>query len=176
VARFAEAFTIIRRLLRGEQVTFAGTFFELRECLIDPGPTRPGGPPLLLGSTGPRMMRIGLPHVDAWNVWWSQYGNTAAGFSAIRERVEAAAAQAGRGPGEVEATAAVLIGLSGGTGRLMGETYNATVPPVQGSPDDIAGHLDGLARAGATHLQLVVDPITEASIERLGEVLAVLDR
>jgi hypothetical protein len=33
-----------------------------------------------------------------------------------------------------------------------------------------------MASAGATHLQLVVDPITMESIEMLGDVLATLDR
>jgi hypothetical protein len=32
-----------------------------------------------------------------------------------------------------------------------------------------------MAGAGATHLQLVVDPITMGSIEMLGDVLATLD-
>jgi hypothetical protein len=57
----------------------------------------------------------------------------------------------------------------------MGDAYNAGVRPVQGSPADIAGHLAAMADAGATHLQLVVDPITEASVELLAEVLATLD-
>src|SRR5258707_7601736 len=58
----------------------------------------------MLGSVSPRMMRIGLPHVDAWNVWWSDYGNTPDGFAAVRDRVDEAAVQAGRMPGEVAAT------------------------------------------------------------------------
>jgi hypothetical protein len=33
-----------------------------------------------------------------------------------------------------------------------------------------------MAGAGATHLQLVVDPITRGSIELLAEALATLDR
>ena len=176
MSRFEEAFTIIRRLLRDGQVDFDGTYYRVEDCVVDPGPTRPGGPPLMLGSTSPRMMRIGLPHVDAWNVWWSEYGNTPDGFAAVRDRVEEAAAQAGRLPGEVAATAAVLVALPGGTGRLMGDAYNARVRPVHGSPADISGHLEAMARAGATHLQLVVDPITKGSIEMLGEVLAALDR
>jgi alkanesulfonate monooxygenase SsuD/methylene tetrahydromethanopterin reductase-like flavin-dependent oxidoreductase (luciferase family) len=130
----------------------------------------------MLGSTSPRMMRIGLPHVDAWNVWWSDYGNTPDGFAAVRDRVDQAAVQAGRMPGEVAATAAVLVSLPGGTGRLMGDAYNAPVRPVQGSTGDIGGHLGAMASAGATHLQLVVDPITQESIETLAEVLAILDR
>jgi probable F420-dependent oxidoreductase len=176
VSRFEEAFTIVRRLLREGRVDFEGAYHRVDDCVLDPGPARPGGPPLMLGSHSPRMMRIGLPHVDAWNVWWSRYGNTPDGFAAVNERVRAAAASAGRNPDEVEATAAVLVAMPGGEGRLMGATYNASVPAVQGSPDDIAAHLEAMARAGARHLQLVVDPITEASIERLGDVLAALDR
>jgi probable F420-dependent oxidoreductase len=175
VSRFEEAFTIIRRLLKDGQVDFDGVYYRVENCIIDPGPVRPGGPPLMLGSTSPRMMRIGLPHVDAWNTWWSRYGNTPDGFAAVRERVEEAAMQAGRGPGEVAATAAVLVSLPDGAGRIMGHQYHASVQPVQGSPADIAGHLAAMASAGATHLQLVVDPITQESIEALAEALVALD-
>ena len=175
VSRFEEAFTIIRHLLRNGQVDFDGSYYRAEDCVLDPRPVRAGGPPLMLGSVGPRMMRIGLPHVDAWNVWWSGYGNTPEGFAGVRARVDEAAAQAGRAPGEVAATAAVLVRVPGGAGRLMGEAYDAPVRPVQGSPDDIAEHLAAMAAAGATHLQLVLDPITEGSIELLAETLAVLD-
>jgi hypothetical protein len=122
------------------------------------------------------MLRIGLPHVQAWNVWWSDYGNSPEGFATVRDRVEEAAVQAGRAPGEVAATAAVLVSLPGATGRLMGETYDAPVRPVEGSAADIAGHFDAMAGAGASHLRLVVDPITRASIDLLAEALAALDR
>jgi hypothetical protein len=57
----------------------------------------------------------------------------------------------------------------------MGEGYNAEVRPVSGTAADIAGHLQAMADAGATHVQLVVDPITVDSIEKLGDVLAALD-
>ena len=43
-------------------------------------------------------------------------------------------------------------------------------------PDDLADHVRGLAAAGATHLQLVLDPITAESIDVVGQVLADLDR
>jgi alkanesulfonate monooxygenase SsuD/methylene tetrahydromethanopterin reductase-like flavin-dependent oxidoreductase (luciferase family) len=175
VSRFEEAFTVIRRLLREGRVDFEGTYYRVEGCVLDPGPVRPGGPPLMLGSVGPRMLRIGLPHVDSWNVWWSDYGNTAEGFAALRDRVEQAASEVGRAPGEVEATAAVLVRLTGGQGRLMGDSYDADVPPVQGSPAEIAEQLQAFARAGAQHLQLVLDPITRDSIERLAEALAILD-
>jgi alkanesulfonate monooxygenase SsuD/methylene tetrahydromethanopterin reductase-like flavin-dependent oxidoreductase (luciferase family) len=167
VSRFAEAFTVIRELVRTGRSDFHGTFYDAADCVLDPRPVRPGGPPIMLGSTGPRMLRIGLPHVDAWNVWWSGYGNSADGFAAVRARVEAACDEAGRPPGEVEATAAVLVQLPSGAGRMMGETYNdRTVRPVAGS--DLVEHLHAMDAAGAAHVQLVLDPITAASIETVG--------
>ena len=80
IDRFEEAFTIIRTLLREGRIDFHGTFYSVEDCVLDPMPVRPGGPPLMLGSIGDRMMRIGLPHVDSWNVWWSDYRNNPADF------------------------------------------------------------------------------------------------
>jgi len=176
VSRFAEAFTIIRTLLQEGRVDFAGEFYRVQDCVLDPRPVQPGGPPLMLGSTGPRMLGIALPHVQSWNVWWSDYGNTPQGFSAVRERVEEAAAQAGMAPGSVQATAAVLVALEGGTGRMMADGDGSSATPVRGSAADIAAHLTAMADAGAAQLQLVVDPITQESIEQLGEVLALLEQ
>ncbi|MGH8862923.1 MAG: LLM class flavin-dependent oxidoreductase [Jatrophihabitantaceae bacterium] len=170
ISRFEEAFTIIRELVRTGRSDFHGTYYDVTDCVLNPGPVQPGGPPLMLGSVSPRMLRIGLPHVDAWNVWWSDYGNDAEGFAAVRSRVEEAAEQAGRAPGEVEATAAIFVQLPGGVGRLMGEPYDERTPdPVPVC--DLALHLPAMADAGATHVQLVLDPITVDSIEAVGEVV-----
>lgn len=170
VSRFEEAFTIIRELLRTGRSDFSGRYYDVADCVLDPRPVRPGGPPLMLGSVGPRMLHIGLPHVDAWNVWWSDYGNGADGFAAVRAQVENALEQVGRPVGEVEATAAVMVQLPGGDGRLMGETYNdRTVRPVPVS--ELAAHLRAMADAGAAQLQLVLDPITVESIQIVGDIV-----
>ena len=129
----------------------------------------------MLGSPGPRMMRIGLPHVDLWNTWWSDYGNSVPGFESMRGRVEDAAAQAGRQPGEVGATAAVLVRFAQGRGRIMGEgDYNVQVEPVPGAPTAIAEHVAAMGAAGAVHVQLVLDPITIDSILEVGKAVALL--
>jgi alkanesulfonate monooxygenase SsuD/methylene tetrahydromethanopterin reductase-like flavin-dependent oxidoreductase (luciferase family) len=170
VARFEEAFTIIRELVRTGHSDFRGVYYEVDDCVLDPRPARQGGPPLMLGSVSPRMMGIGLPHVDAWNVWWSDYRNDVEGFAAVRARVEQALERAGRAPGDVEATAAVLVQLPGGVGRLAGETDNdPSIRPVPMS--ELAEHLRAMAEAGAAHLQLVLDPITVDSIHAVGETV-----
>ena len=124
----------------------------------------------MLGSTSPRMLSIGLPVVDSWNVWWSIYDNSVARFAEIAAEVEALT-PAGR---TVDATAAVLVTLADGRGRLMGTAYDARVTTV--TPDDLADHVRGLAAAGARHLQLVLDPITAESVDVVAQVLSDLDR
>ncbi len=174
VSRFAEAFTIIRSLLRDGRVDFAGQFYSARDCELVPRP-RSGGPPLLVGSTGDRMLAITIPYVDAWNAWFVQTGNRPQGIAALRAKVDAACQAAGRHPADVERTVAVLVRLSGGAGRQQGDAQSST-PPVEGPPEVMAETLRGFAREGIGHVQLVVDPITEASLEALAPVLAHLDR
>ena len=175
VSRFEEAFTIIRKLLRDGEIDFHGQFYDVDRCVLHPRSPRPGGPPLMLGSIGPRMQSIALPYVDAWNVWWSDYGNTPEAFAALKDRVDENALAIGRDPATLDATAAVLVQLEGGGGRVMGDYgAGATIEPITGSPAEIADQLTAFGDAGASHVQLVVDPITRQSIEWLAAVLDLL--
>ena len=93
VARFEEAFAIIRGLLAGERVTLDGRYWQADDAVLLPPPAR--RTPLVIGSNGPRMLGIALPHVDAWNTWWDGYGNTVAGFAELNAEIDAAARQGG---------------------------------------------------------------------------------
>jgi alkanesulfonate monooxygenase SsuD/methylene tetrahydromethanopterin reductase-like flavin-dependent oxidoreductase (luciferase family) len=174
VSRFEEAFTIIRGLLRDGAIDFAGEFHTARDCELAPRP-RPGGPPLMVGSTGERMLRITMPHVDAWNGWYDATGNRPAGVPALREAVDAACRDVGRDPARVERTVAVLVRLPGGAGRVQGDPGQGGIAPVAGTPAEIAAQLGAFAAEGISHVQLVLDPITEASIDALAPVLELLD-
>jgi alkanesulfonate monooxygenase SsuD/methylene tetrahydromethanopterin reductase-like flavin-dependent oxidoreductase (luciferase family) len=169
VSRFEEALAIIAPLLRTGRTTFHGQFYDVDDCVLDPRLARDAGPPIMVGSNAPRMLSISLPVVDSWNVWWSTYENSVSRFTEIKAEVDAVTPE-GR---HVEATAAVLVTLPGGKGRLMGDSYDARVSAV--TPDGLADHVRGLADAGATHLQLVLDPITAETIDTIGAALADLD-
>jgi probable F420-dependent oxidoreductase len=175
VDRFEEAFDVLRRLLAGETVTHTGTYYSVDRCLVDPPAARAGGPVLMVGSNSPRMLSITLPHVQAWNVWWSIYGNTPEGFASVVTDVRARTAAAGRDPDEVEATACVYVQIPGGAGRTMGDPTMGGARPLTGEPEELAEKLVAFAEAGAAHVMLVVDPITQPAIEWLGQVLAALD-
>lgn len=175
ISRFEEAFTIVRTLLRDGTIDFAGTYFSARDCELAPRP-RPGGPPLMIGSSGARMLAITIPHVDAWNAWFDAFGNRPAGVPALRDRVDVACRDAARDPATVARTLAVQVRLATGRGRIMGETGQPQIAPVAGTPEEIAATLRAFAAEGISHVQLVLDPITLASLDALAPVLEALDR
>jgi probable F420-dependent oxidoreductase len=170
VARFAEAFEVVRRLLAGERVTFDGEYESVADAVLLPPPAR--RPRLMVGATGPRMLAASLPHVDAWNTWYDVYANTPGGFAALNRTVDDAAREAGRDPGAIERSACVLVVLD----RAAGERpIPEGLAPVEGPPERIAAHLRELAEAGADEAILVVSPIDEHSVRLLGAALAALD-
>jgi len=178
VSRFEEAFTVIRTLLREGTIDFEGKFYTIRDSELAPRGAKerhPNGPPLMIGSTGARMLGIAIPHVEYWNAWHDRFGNTVEGMAPLMADVDAAAREAGRDPAEIQRTVTVLVQLSGGVGRAT--SYATPTPPHDGTrPDEMAETLRAYAAAGISHVQLVLDPITRQSIEECAPFLERLDR
>jgi alkanesulfonate monooxygenase SsuD/methylene tetrahydromethanopterin reductase-like flavin-dependent oxidoreductase (luciferase family) len=167
VSRFAEAFEIIRRLLAGEHVTTEGRFHHVQDAVLLPRPRR--RLPLMVGTTGPRMLALTLPYVDAWNSWYDWYGNTPEGFWARNAEITRAARDCGRDPAEIERSACVLVAF----GDPKERPAQDDAAPVRLAA--AAAHLRALAQAGADEAIVVLDPIDEESIRALRPVLAALE-
>ena len=106
-----------------------------------------------------------------WNQWWSHFDNSPDGLDPILARLDDALQGAGRDPGEVVRTVALLVQIPGGDGRLMGST--ADTPPITGTPAEIAERILAFS-SRIDHVQLVVDPITIESIEALAATVALV--
>ena len=170
ISRFEEAFTIIRTLLREGHIDFEGRYYTLRDCELLPRGPRPEGPPLLIGSSGPRMLRITMPHAQAWNAWYDSYGNRAEGLAEQRELVDAACRDVGRDPAEIERTVAAFLRLPGAQQQRPAEA-----PAIEGEPGEVAAVLRDFAAEGIGHVQLVIDPITPAGVAAQAPILEALD-
>ena len=167
VARFAEAFEVVRRLLARERVTLHGRFHDVDGAVLLPPPRR--RPPLMIGTRGRRLLELTLPYVDAWNTWYDWYGNAPARFGELNREIDELAAAAGREPSEIARSACVFVVRDEGVGE---RTLDPAAPPVE---RDLAEHLHRLAIEGADQAILVVDPINEESIRAVGRELTLLD-
>jgi alkanesulfonate monooxygenase SsuD/methylene tetrahydromethanopterin reductase-like flavin-dependent oxidoreductase (luciferase family) len=175
VSRFEEAFTIIRQLLRMGRSDFAGTYYRLDRGELLPRGPREAGPPLMVGSEGPRMLSITLPHVEMWNAWFTWFGNTPDGYRPLRDRIDQACRAAGREPAQVERTVALFVQFPGGQGRTSGDLGKPDVEPIPGEPAVLARVLRAFADEGVGHVQLVLDPITVETVAALAPALELLD-
>src|SRR5204863_9630848 len=95
--RFDEAVAILRSLLRGEPPPEPIRHYALPASQLAPGPRRPGGVPLWIGSWGSpaglrRVARLG----DRWLA--SAYNTTPSGFKAARESLSEELRSRGRDP------------------------------------------------------------------------------
>src|SRR5215211_1634748 len=174
-SRFEEAFRVIRTLLREGQIDFDGAYYQIRDCTLVPRGPREGGPPLVIGSFGDRLLRATLPYVDGWNAWYADYGNSHERLSGLLAKVDAICAEVGRDPGEIERSVAPLVKMPWGTGRSGGDPADRAISPISGEPEPLAAELRALADMGVDHVQLVLDPITVESIAALEPMLSLLE-
>jgi len=162
VSRFAEGLAIIRPLLRGERVTFEGTYHRSVDAELIPRPVRPGGPPILIAGKQPRMLELVARHADQWNAAW--YGRPAEADE-LRVRLanlDGALEAAGRDKASLALTAGIFVAF---------EDAAADAPEraIRGTPDEIAGALAGYAELGMSHLITHVFPRTPDAVRRLAE-------
>ena len=105
VGRFAEDLEVTARLLRGERVTYAGTWRQTDDAALVPPPER--HVPILVAAKGERMLHLTARWAEAWNAAW---------FGRVDERLrkrladlDAACAAVGRDPRTVRRTIGVRL-------------------------------------------------------------------
>jgi len=64
VARLGESVTILKRLLRGETVTFSGDYYKVTGHAIHPRPVQRPHPPILIGGNGRRILTLAAREAD----------------------------------------------------------------------------------------------------------------
>ena len=159
VDRFEEALGIIAPLLRGETVSFGGRYLEAHDAALAPAARR--RIPILIAGEGPRMLRLAARHADAWNTAW--YGAPDERLRAQLTALAEAIGAEGRDPTTMTRTVGMIVRDPSDAGSNEDE--------FAGSVNELAGAIDEHAALGIDHLILVLQPMTESSLDRLSEAL-----
>jgi alkanesulfonate monooxygenase SsuD/methylene tetrahydromethanopterin reductase-like flavin-dependent oxidoreductase (luciferase family) len=68
IGRLSETITIIRRMFTEEQFDFDGRYYSLSATINEPKPVQRPGPPVLIGGSGTRLLRVAAEQADMWNI------------------------------------------------------------------------------------------------------------
>ncbi len=161
VSRFEEWLEIVARLVRGERVTFKGSYHSVEDCVLVPPPGR--RIPVLVASHKPRMHGLTAKWADAWNTAW--YGLPDDRFRERMAALDEALAAAGRDPADLERTVGIVV-------RDPAQEPEAEDDDsLAGSVEDVAAALAGYAQLGFAHAIVLPQPMTVDMVERVAEAV-----
>ncbi len=148
--RFEEFVQVVRHLLRDEETSFDGRYYQLERARCEPKGPQPGGPPIVIGGGGEkRTLRIAAEHADHWNLPFA----TPDQFRAKREILERHCEAVGRDAGEIESSVQIAL-------------------PADEDPAVSAANAAALGEAGVdTVLFTLRVPYRAAIVEPLGRAL-----
>jgi alkanesulfonate monooxygenase SsuD/methylene tetrahydromethanopterin reductase-like flavin-dependent oxidoreductase (luciferase family) len=166
-SRFAEALQIILPLLKGERVTFHGTYYSVTDCVLHPHGPRPGGPPIWIGARQPRMLRLVARYADAYNTMAHSVPETAAQQFGL---LDEACMEVGRDPRTIIKTIGSFVAFPGTDECPGGIHANSIV----GTPEQVAERFHALHRIGVEHVNLFASPWGLRAVEQLGKTIEIL--
>ncbi len=166
VDRFEEALQIIVPLLREGHVDFEGRFSQARNAELRPRGPRADGPPILIGASKPRMLRLTARYATSWNTGW--LGQSTA-LPARRAPLEEACRAEGRDPATLEVTVGVAI-TTPGTKPSNDQPEDPT-KALAGSAEDVANGLRAYAEMGVGHVICSLSSATTETFDWMAGVL-----
>jgi probable F420-dependent oxidoreductase len=174
VSRFDEALQVITALLRTGHVDFNGAYYTARDCELRPRGPRPEGPPLLIGGSGDRMLRLAARYGDAWN---ADRQNDVIAMQALNTRVDAACHDEGRDPASLSRVIGIQVDLLNASRQAMQPRQWVMAPwPLTGTPEELAAQIRRYAEARVEHMMIWIDPVSLAGIEAFAPVLDLFDQ
>ena len=157
VSRLEEALEIVVPLLRGETVSFAGSYHRVADAVLLPPPDR--RIPLLVAGNGPRILRLTARYAEAWNTAWFAEPD-----ERLRKRgaaLETALEEEGRDPSTLRRT----VGMYVADPAVAPDESDA----FTGSVGELAETLMRFGELGFADVIAVLEPMNERSLDRLAE-------
>jgi probable F420-dependent oxidoreductase len=176
VAVFREGVTVLRRLLAGDPVDYAGPFVRLERATVRPA----ASVPIYVGGHAEGALRRAGALADGWIM--GPFG-TIADFQQPWRVVRESARAAGRDPSALVAGRLVYVAVDeardharAALGAFLhgyyGSRFDVDRHAIFGSAAEVAAALRAHVEAGITHLMLGVPTLDLAHLRRLAEDVA----
>jgi alkanesulfonate monooxygenase SsuD/methylene tetrahydromethanopterin reductase-like flavin-dependent oxidoreductase (luciferase family) len=165
--QFEEAVEVIAPMVREGRADFHGEYVNVTNAFNAPRGPRgaEGGSPIMIGTTGQRMLRNTAKYADAWNSNWERSPEK---VQALMGQLDAACAEIGRDPKTVVRTSATNIAMPGCPG--------VRPEPITGDETAIAEELAKFRAIGLRHHVAGLEPCTPKSLEQYARSIEILDK
>lgn len=151
VTHFIEAIRVIRELLDSDRANLDGRWYTLTDATFEPKPAQ-ARLPILVGTSGMRMLRTTARYADAWNT-----RGTPDTVATVTERFLAACHTEGRDPATIRRSAQAMVYFTDSDSKR--DELRAKVREdraIVGSPGEIADVVRRYAEAGLDEFALPV--------------------
>lgn len=170
--RFEESLRIITALLREGRADVDGRFVRAIGARLRPRGPRPAGLEVMVGGTGPRILRLTAELADHWNGG----ARTPEETELLLREVDGACRAAGRDRATLRRSVEMIVRVlpaDPGEPRDGGDGDDAGL--VSGDTATIARAIRRYAALGIDHLQVQLRPNTVGAVEAFGSVIAALE-
>ena len=158
--RFEDALRIIAPLVRGEVVDYQGTYAHAVDCVSLPRGPRAEGPPILIGTSRPRMLRLTAELGDAWNTCWL---GRAGELPPRLAELNAACSAVGRDPATLDVTVGQIVVIP--EPAQDREESDSAGRFELNSAEALADEWRAFARQGVKHLIVWPQPFDSACVQ-----------
>jgi F420-dependent oxidoreductase-like protein len=159
-ARFEEGLEVITRLLHSDApVDFSGVYYQVKEGIQLPRPSRPGGPPILIGGNGQRRT---LPLVARFAAEWNAVYILPDEFSRLNAELDGLVQQYGREPAQVRRS--MMTGCVFGRDRAEVERKVETRTQGKRTVQDLRQH--GVIAGTPTEFREQLAILEQAGVQR----------
>ena len=175
VAHLRESIIVLRRLLAGDSVTYAGRFYRLEKATIRPAAIRSGGMPLYMGGRVDAALRRAAELADGWiNGPFSSPDDFRESWAKIHEY----AREFGRDPAELEAGKLLYVAVNENKDHARrfletfirdyyGPSFDLDRYGMFGPAEEVAEGLRAYADAGVTTFMLGVPTLDIGHLEQI---------
>ena len=173
--RFEDGLRIVTSMLRTGRADHEG-LETARGALVRPRGPRPAGLPVMVGASGPRMLRLAAELADEWNAGM----RSPAELVPMLEKLDAALAAVGRDRATIRRSAEAMVRPGAGSPDTdthtppAADTLGNGEHPLAGTPEAVAAGLRRYFELGCDHVQVQLRPNSLEGVRAFAPVMDAL--
>lgn len=183
VSRLREAIEVIKMLWTRSVVDYEGRFYRISKAVSLPKPIQKPHPPIWIGSSGPRMLKLTAELGDGWVIPNPSAKEYRQKWNLIKKHAE----KIGRSSDEIEAGCYAYCSIASSSEMawkyaeeyILPERRRVLGPALSledlkeiciiGSPDEWIDRIEEYIKAGAEHIIAKIVPFNQNNVKLYGE-------